>query len=100
MFRFTTLLVLTAALLVGLSMVPSAKADEGSIYYVSVYNDTDDTVRASGGCDTVTLGPHSGQTLGVKVDASYNGCVHADSVDGSNLHWDELVRGPTVHLNP
>jgi hypothetical protein len=98
MSRFTTPLVLTVALLVGVSMVPSAIANEP--YYVTVYNQTDDTVRACGGHDSVTLGPHSAHTLGVDVDVSYNGCVHADSVDGSNKHWDEPVRGPAVYLNP
>jgi hypothetical protein len=103
MFRFTTLFVLTITLLVGVSMVPSAKADERSgnfqTYYVTVYNDTDLVVRAWSGRDSVTLGRGNGATLAVDLDTSGNGCVHAETLDRSK-HWEEPVRGPAVHLNP
>src|SRR5262249_850271 len=103
MFRFTLLFGLVVSALVGLSMVPSAKADEQSgtfqTYSVTVYNDTDLLGRAWSGRDSVTLGRGNGATLAVDLDASGNGCVHAESLDRSK-HWEEPVRGPAVHLNP
>jgi len=103
MFRFTMVLALVVAALVGVGMVASAKADEQSgtfqTYSVTVYNDTDLVVRAWSGRDSVTLGRGNGATLAVDLDASGNGCVHAESLDHSK-HWEEPVRGSAVHLNP
>jgi hypothetical protein len=98
MFRFTTPLVLTAALLVVVSMAPSAKADQP--YYVAVHNQTDLTVNVSAGGNSCTIGPHSAQSLYVDLDANGNVCVHAESLDHSK-HWDETARASaTVYLNP
>ena len=103
MYRFTMLFGLVVSSLVGISMVPSARADERlgtfQTYYVTVYNDTDLVVRAWSGKDSVTLGRGNGATLAVGLDASGNGCVHAESLDHSK-HWEEPVRGSAVHLNP
>jgi hypothetical protein len=99
MFRFTTLLVLTAALLVGVSLVPSANADQPG-GYVAVNNQTDLTVSVSAGGNSCTIGPHSAQSLYVDLDVSGNVCVHAESLDGSK-HWEETARAcATVYLNP
>ena len=97
MFRFTTLLVLTLAILVGISIVPSANAAGG---YVVANNQTDLTVQVTAGEACCTIFPHSAQTLYVDFDVNSNVCVHAESQDGSK-HWEETARATeTVYLNP
>jgi hypothetical protein len=70
MFRFTTLFALVVSALVGVSMVPSAKASDTSEFpttaQVQVMNDTNLAVVVSGGVGASdTMQPHTCDNLWV-----------------------------------